>query len=124
MQASCTNKMILNGLYQQSVNKGTFNNMPFEGISTVGYDNAKKTFFSSWVDNMGSGILNMEGTWDDATKTINLTGKETDPASGKDMAARQTMTFTDNNTQKMEMFITRPGSKEMKAMEIVFKRKK
>lgn len=28
--------------------------MPFEGISTLGYDNAKKTFFSTWIDNMGN----------------------------------------------------------------------
>ena len=123
MTATCTNKMILNGLYQQSVHKGMFNNMPFEGWGTVGYDNAKKMFVSSWVDNMGSGIMNMTGAWDQATKTINLSGKETDPMTGKDMDARQTMTLTDDNTQKMEMFLTQ-GGKEMKTMEISFKRKK
>jgi hypothetical protein len=35
--------------------------MPFEGISTLGYDNAKKTFFSTWIDNMGTGMMVMEG---------------------------------------------------------------
>jgi hypothetical protein len=32
----------------------------------------KKMFSSSWVDNMGTGIMNMEGTWDEATKSIIL----------------------------------------------------
>ena len=40
--STCTNKMILGGRYQQSTHKGMFNGMPFEGISTFGYDNAKK----------------------------------------------------------------------------------
>jgi Protein of unknown function (DUF1579) len=46
--------MILGGRYQQSTTKGSFNNMPFEGISLLGYDNAKKVFMNSWVDNMGT----------------------------------------------------------------------
>ena len=124
MTASCTNKMVLNGLYQQSVHKGSYNKMPFEGWSTVGYDNAKKVFFSSWIDNMGSGIQNMEGTWDDATKTLTMKGKETDPMTGKDFDVRETMTLSDDNNQKMEMFRPGPDGKEYKNMEIILKRKK
>ena len=73
--ATAENKMILGGRYQQSNHKGSFNGMPFEGMSLLGYDNAKKAFMSSWIDNMGTGIMNMEGKWDPATKTINFTGK-------------------------------------------------
>ena len=124
MTASCTNKMVLNGLYQQSVHKGVFNKMPFEGWSTVGYDNAKKVFFSSWVDNMGSGVQNMEGTWDNAAKTLTMKGKETDPVTAKDMDVRETLTLSDDNTQKIEMFKPGPDGKEFKCMEITLKRKK
>src|SRR5690242_18737628 len=67
MKATCSNKMILGGRYQQSVNKGNYNGMPFEGIATIGYDNSKKVFVSSWIDNMGSGIMHMEGPYDPAT---------------------------------------------------------
>jgi hypothetical protein len=70
--------MILGGRYQQSTTKGSFNNMPFEGISLLGYDNAKKVFMNSWVDNMGTGILQMRGTWDPAGKTINFTSTTVD----------------------------------------------
>src|SRR5215218_6852543 len=35
--STCTNTMILGGRYQQSVHKGSFQGMPFEGISTMGY---------------------------------------------------------------------------------------
>ena len=121
--ATAENKMILGGRYQQSVNKGNMMGMAFEGISTVGFDNAKKVYQSSWVDNMGTGIMNLEGPWDDATKTINLKGKATDPSTGKDMEMRETFKVIDDNTQHMEMYCVQNG-KEMKTMEIHFTRKK
>lgn len=120
--ATAENKMILGGRYQQSTHTGTFNGMPFEGFSLIGYDNAKKIFVSSWADNMGTGIMNMEGKWDPATKTINFTGTTVEPATGKDMNVRETFSIIDNNTQKMEMFMTNDG-KESKTMEIKFTRK-
>ena len=122
--ASCVNKMILGGRYQESKHSGSFFGSPFEGISTTGYDNKKKIFVSSWVDNMGTGIMNMEGTWDDQTKTMNLSGKCTDPMTGKDCKVRETFKIIDDDTQVMEMYMTQPGQKEYKTMEIKFTRKK
>ena len=95
---------------------------PFEGYSLVGYDNAKKIFQSSWVDNMGTGIMHMEGKWDPQLKTINFTGTSVDPSTGKEMQVRETFKWIDDNTQLMEMFIQENG-KEFKNMEIKFTRK-
>ena len=118
------NKMIFDGRYQESVYKGDFGGMPFEGRSITAYDNAKKMFLSTWIDNMGTGIMYMEGPWDEATKTMNLKGKMVDPMSaGKEIDVRETLQIIDENTQKMEMFHTKNG-KEFKAMEIMYKRKK
>ncbi|MDB5246227.1 MAG: hypothetical protein JWQ40_621 [Segetibacter sp.] len=44
--------MIIGGRYQESLHPGTFSVMPLEGKSIVGYDNAKKVFVSSWIENM------------------------------------------------------------------------
>jgi hypothetical protein len=122
--SSCVNKMIMGGRYQTSTHTGTFEGMPFEGVSTTGYDNAKKKFVSTWIDNMGTGIMIMEGQWNDNTKTLELKGKQTDPASGKEMNVRETFKIIDDDTQKMEMYMTPVGGKEYKSMEITFKRKK
>jgi hypothetical protein len=121
---TATNKMILGGRYQQSTFKGNFNGMPFEGISTLAYDNAKKVFVNTWIDNMGTGIMSMEGTYDSANNVINFSGKTTDPTTGKDCMMRQTFKQVDENTQRMEMFATYPGGKEYKSMEMTYKRKK
>ncbi|MEP6594852.1 MAG: DUF1579 domain-containing protein [Ginsengibacter sp.] len=120
--ATVVNKMILGGRYQQSIHKGTVMGQPFEGMGTLAYDNAKKTFVSTWADNMGTGIMVMEGPWDDATKTINMKGKQTEPMTGKDMDMRQTFKIIDDNTQQLEMFATQNGT-EYKTMEIKLKRK-
>jgi hypothetical protein len=119
------NKSVLNGLYQESVNKGDMMGMAFEGHGTLGYDNAKKLFISSWVDNMGSGIVKLEGPWDAATKSITFTGKCIDPASGKECDMREVFKVVDDNTQTMEMYGPNPkDGKEMKMMELKFVRKK
>ncbi len=114
-------KMILGGRYQQSNVSGSFGGMPFEAMSVMGYDNMKKLFTSSWIDNMGTGVLMMEGPYDAATKTITLIGSEMDPMTGKEMKMRQTIKIIDNNTQVMEMY-NMTGGKEVKTMEIKVKR--
>jgi len=121
---TAVNTMILGGRYQQSVHKSTFFGQPFEGISTLGYDNAKKTLISSWVDNMGTGMMIMEGTWDDKTKSVTSKGKMVDPTTGKDVEVREVWKWIDDNNQLMEMYCTAHGKKEYKNMEIRLTRKK
>jgi hypothetical protein len=121
-KAVCENKMILGERYQQSTYTGNIDGMPFEGISTLAYDNARKIYISTWVDNMGTGIMYMEGTYDEPTTTINFKGKATDVASGKGIAVREVFKLVDDKTQTMEMFETKEG-KEMKTMSIVLKKK-
>ncbi|SFH13734.1 DUF1579 domain-containing protein [Pedobacter insulae] len=121
-KATCENKMILGGRYQQGTYKGMIDGMQFEGVSTLAYDNARKIYLSTWIDNMGTGIMQLEGTYDEASKTMNLKGSATDVVTGKDIAVRETFKMVDDNTQVMEMFETKEG-KEMKTMSILLKRK-
>ena len=120
--ATVVNKMIMGGRYQESHHTGNIMGMPFEGRSMLGYDNAKKTFQSNWIDNMGTGIMNMEGTWDSTSKTITFRGKEFDLATGKDKDIREIFTIVDDNHHKMEMYNNQDG-KEYKSMEILLTRK-
>jgi hypothetical protein len=122
MAASCETKMILNGLYQQSISTGSFNGMPFEGHNLVGYDNIKKVFQSTWIDNMGSGVTFFEGPYDAATNTITFSGKMMEPSDGKESMVKETMQFVDDNTMLMTMYKIIDG-KDLKTMEIKFTRK-
>ena len=110
-------KMILGGRYQQSATKGTFNGMPFEGMSTLAYDNGKKVFISTWIDNMGTGVMTVEGPWDAASKSANMKGKCVDPTTGKEMDVREVFKIVDDKNQLVEMYMTEAG-KEFKTMEL------
>ena len=124
-KATITNKMILGGRYQQSSFSGNFMGMPFEGIGTLGYDNYLKKFVSTCVDNMGTGIMKMEGTWEEGSKSMTLTGSSVNHANGKECKMREVYKVVDANTEIMEMY--GPDSKtgkEYKTMEIKFTRKK
>jgi hypothetical protein len=123
MAATCVNKMIMGGRYQESIHTGNMMGMPFEGKSITAYDNGRKIFVNTWIDNMSSGIMTMEGTWDAAKKTMNFKGTTTDPMTGKSMPVRQTVKYMDDGSQLMEMFMMHEG-KEFKSMEIKFTRKK
>ncbi|MEO7263904.1 MAG: DUF1579 domain-containing protein [Ferruginibacter sp.] len=121
-KAKAINSMLYGGRYQLSKHIGSTMGMPFEGESTMGFDNAKKKFVSTWFDNMGTGMVMMEGPWNEATKTLTLAGKCVDPMTGRDMVLKQTMQAVDNNNQQIEMFGPGPDGKEFKMMEIKLKR--
>jgi hypothetical protein len=119
-EAKC--EMLLGGRYQQMTVSGKMMGMDFNGISVTGFDNAKKVFVSSWIDNFGTGLLYMEGKYDESTKKIIFKGIMVDPMTGKDAEYKQTLKIMDDKTAEMEMFNIVDG-KEFKNMEMVYKRK-
>ena len=122
--STMTNKMVMDGRYQLSEFKGSFMGQPFTGMSTTAYDNAKKVFISTWIDNMGTGIMKMEGPWDEASKTMTLSGKMMDPSTGRECNMRETFKIVDDNTQIMEMYGPDPKTgKEFKTMTIKLTKK-
>jgi len=123
-KTTIVNTMTFNGLFQQSRFMGSMMGMPFEGHSITGYDNGKKMFVSTWIDNSSSGMVYMTGNWDEGTKTFSLKGKQTDPMTGKDCDIREELKVIDDNTQTMTMYGTGMDGKEMKFMEGTFTRKK
>ncbi|MDQ6655495.1 MAG: DUF1579 domain-containing protein [Verrucomicrobiota bacterium] len=102
--------------------EGKMQTFDFKGMSLDGYDNAKKKFINSWIDNMGTGIMQSEGTYDVATKTFTYTGNY-EPMPGVMTKIRQTVKMPDADHQIFEYFETR-GGQEVKTMEINSTRKK
>ncbi|WP_396176626.1 DUF1579 domain-containing protein [Flavobacterium sp.] len=117
-------KMLYGDRYQEITHKGDFMGMPFEGKSTLGFNKASQKYTSVWIDNMSTGIMIMNGTYDETTKTINFAGTVVDPITKKEKAVRETYTIVDENTRKMEMFDVDFSGKEYKSMEITMTRKK
>lgn len=114
--------MTLNGLYQVGNFSTVMMGKPMSGISTTGYDNAKKEYVMTWIDNMGSGIIMMKGFYDEGTKTMNLKGIQTDPISAKDIEIREEVIYHNDNSYTMSMYAPGMDGKEMKVMEGTFNR--
>src|SRR5207247_9970283 len=55
---------------------GKMKDFAFKGMSIDGYDNVKQKFISSWMDNLGTGIMTMEVSYDPATKTFTNNGEK------------------------------------------------
>jgi len=123
-QASANYKMIYNGLYQIGEFKGTMMGQPFEGQGILAYDNAKNQFVNTWIDNFGSGVVVMTGTYDDKANTLFLRGTQTDPVTKKDSSIRQEVKFLNDDTQTITMYGVGPDGKEMKMMDIKLTRNK
>ena len=122
MKATCVNRMLLDGRYQEGKHTGNFQGMPFNGIGILAYDNVLKMFVNTWIDNFGTGLMYMTGNWDEKTKTIDLKGSMTDPMSGKAVPVRQVLTIVDEKTQILEQY-TQVNGKDFLNMKIVMKRK-
>lgn len=122
---TATNKMIHGGRYQETTFKGDMMGMPYEGSGITGYDKAKKVYFTSWMDNMSTMAMNMEGSWDAASKSITFTGKMLCPANGQMCDMKEVFKMVDDNTQVMEMYgPDMKTGKMFKGMEIKFTRSK
>jgi hypothetical protein len=127
--STTVNKTVMDGRYQISTHKGTMGGAPFEGIGTLAYDNAKKVFIQSWVDNMGTGIMTVEGPWDAASKSVTMTGNMVDPSAGtakgtaKEMQVKEVFKIIDDNNHIFEMYVPGSDGKEFKTMEIIYSRK-
>jgi hypothetical protein len=116
-------KMILGGRYQEMNYKGNVMGMPFEGRSTVAFDNATKEYTNTWIDNMGTGMMVAKGKMNADGKSMELKGDMVDFMTGTKKPWKEVYTIVDADTRKMEMFDV-SGGKEFKSMEIVMKRKK
>jgi hypothetical protein len=116
--------VLMDGRYIQESNTSVMMGMPFSGMGVTGYDNVLGKYVSTWIDNMGTGIMTSTGTADASGKVITWSGVMSDPVTGKTAKERMVTTVMDDNHHTFEMYSTPPGAKkEMKTMTIDYVRK-
>ena len=110
------------GKFQMPGTDGKMKDMNFKGMSIDGYDNVKQKFFSTWIDNMGTGIMMSEGVYDAGNKTFTYMG-EFEAMPGMKTKVRMTVKIADKDHHTFEWYEDR-GTGESKTMEINYTRKK
>ena len=119
---TCEQRMILDGRFLHQEFKGDMMGDPFTGIGVTGYDNHKKTYVSTWMDSMSTGIYYFEGPADPDGKIITQECSGDDPVRGP-MTWRSVTKIVDDNSHHFEMYGTDRSGKEELMMEIVYTRK-
>jgi len=117
-------KELLGGWFIQGEYRGDMMGMAFAGIGIMGYDNNNQQFQSSWIDNFGTAIMFMTGSYDASSGSITFKGEVDDPMKpGTKVKVREVVRIDSPDSHTMEMYETRDG-KETKTMEIVYTRKR
>jgi len=116
-------KWILGNRFLEMDVKGTSMGQPFEGMGIMGYDNAKNEYVNTWIDNMGTGMMNATGSYDAATRTLTEAGTYTDPMSGQ-QSFKGVTKFIDADNFTYEMYISGPDKQERRIMIINYTRRK
>jgi uncharacterized protein DUF1579 len=104
-----------------------FGGTPFQGSGITAFDNYKKKFVSTWIDNMGTGIMISEGEASADGKTITYTSEEPDlmgAGGGKMRKTRTVEKILSEDHTTLEMFAPGPDGKEVKNFELEYTRKK
>jgi hypothetical protein len=114
-------ELIFGGRYLVEHFKCSMMEKPFEGMALVGFDNLKKKYVSIWLDNMSTGFIQMEGTYDEATKTTTSYGECDDPFMGR-QKMKSVMRELSKDKHVFEMYQIGPDGKETKTMEIIYTR--
>lgn len=115
-------KAILEGRFIETIYKGEFMGMPFEGHGIDGYDNMTKKHTGFWVDNLGTMNMSMSGSCDKGGKVTTLSVDYLDPMTGKDTTFKMISTVVDKDHVHSEGW-TKVGSDEFKMMEIEMTRR-
>ncbi|MBL8875261.1 MAG: DUF1579 domain-containing protein [Phycisphaerae bacterium] len=117
---TCTVTPIMDGRYVKTEFTGDMPGMgPFTGFGINGFDNVSKKFVATWIDNMGTGIMNGTGEVSSDGKVITWTFSVNCPITGKPTTLREIETITGPNTKTLEMWGIDPKSgKEFKSMFI------
>jgi len=121
---SAESSWVLGGRFVREDFDGDFAGMKFQGLGYTGYDNLKKKYVGTWMDSMGTMIMESSGTADPSGKVFTLHSTMPDVMTGKTMKVRTVTRIVDANTHVMEMYgPDRTTGQEFKMMEIVYTRR-
>lgn len=121
-KGQATFKLIFDGRFLYGDFLGEFMGSPFKGINIMGYDNAKKEFFSIWLDNSTTGLLSAKGIYDAGTKKYHFRSETFDPYSGQTLEMREEAYFASQDEYISVTYAKPKDGEEFKNMEMKYKR--
>jgi hypothetical protein len=118
---TATRTMALDGRVLVEQFSGTMMGQPFNGHGMTGYDNVTNKYWSTWNDSMSTGVMLSSGTCD-AKDACTFTGTWNDPIKKGPVKQRMTTRWSDKDTEVFELYGADKQGREMKMMEMTYKR--
>jgi len=115
--------MILGGRVLVEKVTSQFMGMPFEGQGMMGYDNVTGKFWSTWNDNMSTGMMSSHGTCEPGMARCEMVDTFADPLTGKETTTRSTFHKAGADKEVYTTYGKGPDGKEFKMMELTYTRK-
>jgi len=119
-EATAHREMALGGRVLHESVQGTMMGMPFEGEGETGYDNVTGEYWSTWMDNMSTGVTLSTGNWDEDTGAMVMYAEAVDPVSHEKKKTRMVSQMEDGKEVFTMYDVT--GGEEVKMMQIVYER--
>jgi Protein of unknown function (DUF1579) len=114
-------RVLMGGRFLQQQFNGKMMGAPFQGMGITGYDNGKKKYTGTWIDNHNTGIMTTEGTYDPKTQTLTEIGTTSTPMGS--MKLKMVSKYLSNDKFLFTMSMMAGGS-EQKFMEVTYTRMK
>lgn len=127
-EGTSQNEWILGGRFIRQNVASTFDmggqTVNYEGIGTIGFDNVKGHYISSWIDNMGTGMMTATAEYDPETKTLKEKGTYTCPMKGHEISFTSEMKVIDEDHFTYTMYEAGEDGETFKMMDITYTRQK
>jgi hypothetical protein len=123
-EGTSENRWVLGNRFIEQHIEAQMMNQPFSGIGYTGYDNYKKKYVGTWMDSMGTMIMNSTGTMDASGKKLTSWSTVDDIIMKKPSKMKSLLTILDNDHHTFEMWGPAPDGKVFKVLEVSYTRKK
>lgn len=118
-KGTATYELILGDRYVVQTFKGEAMGQPFEGRGTMGYNNLKKKFESSWIDSLSTQLYFNDGVLSKDGKTLTFTGDSLDPMTGKKKKTFDEVIF-ESDTKQIWRMHDGPNAKSPVMLELTY----
>jgi DMSO/TMAO reductase YedYZ molybdopterin-dependent catalytic subunit len=117
-------KWILEGRFLLEEATGQMMGMPYKSMNFIGFDNYKKKYIVSYMDNLGTGLYTGEGKLDPSNKVLTMFGKMDDYMTGEnDKPVKYVTRIISKDKHVFEVYDEVGNPKEYKVAEIIYTRK-
>ncbi len=103
-ESTVTRALELGGRVLREEWTGSVMGMDFVGVGRTGYDNVTKRYWTTWTDNLSTGLFIAYGDWNEGRDALVFEGEMPDPLTGEMVGTKSVSTYEDGGAERMTMF--------------------